>query len=114
MRRAAYTTIINSGGQKYYYSFLPPHGFELPTNAAVCYRGEVVDRFIPSWPHHRDPDRPPNPRKVKALRDAEMAGQLQTYRSPAPQHHAKMTSVMRKVSTLGQIDPHHNNIFRKE
>jgi hypothetical protein len=105
MGKIAYTTVINLCGGKKHFSFLPPHGVELEYNGAICYRGEINDRLIPSWPHHLDKDRPPHPMKLRAIAKAEQNHELLVIRSVKPIYDQKLTKLIKKHKRVGYPDP---------
>ena len=101
----AYTVIKNMLGIRKLFSFLPPHGIELKAGQTYTVIGDINTRLIPSWPWNKDPDRQPNPRKLKALKDAEMSHELVVTRVAKPHFHSALTSAFRKKPHLGFIDP---------
>jgi hypothetical protein len=113
--KAVYTTIKNtSGGRKHYY-FLPPHGLTLDPLESITFSGELIDRLIPSWPHHTDKYRPPNPRKVKALAEAERDGLIEIVRSlQSPARNKERTLALHRLKGVGTIDTNIFNRFDKE
>jgi len=97
--KAAFTTVINLSGDRKYFSFLPAHGLWLEPFQWYTVRGELTDRMIPSWPFHSDPKRPPNKRKLDALKKAEQEGELQIVRDlPVPRY-----APFRKLTYLGRF-----------
>ena len=108
MSKPAYTTVLNISGGGRLYSFLPPHGVDMIKNQSITYKGDLIERLIPSWPYHLDKDRPPNRMKMTSLRKAEQDKLLQIIvTSRQPIKCTKLTKAYASRRWLSKPDPNY-------
>lgn len=92
-----YSTVVNTSGQRKFFSFLPPHGRWLAASEEFTVFGSILEAV------QKDVDRVSSLRHIAAFEDAVARGDLEIVQTPAPIFQDLNTNIARTLQVAGGV-----------